>query len=164
MTTTTIALIRDRASALITALTPTLLSGDRFQESRHEYGGDIRAWARAHVPGCLRRHSVRVLESFGTLPEVSNVNDEQVRRTLETVVCYGQTHRYGDQAALDRDDVIDSDWKQIDKAIGMYSRANFSAGSAYDCCWVDGEREIERDDGVDFLVLRNTYLFYQDRS
>ena len=162
-TTTTVAQIRDRASDLITALTPTVMSNDRFLESRHEYKGDIRVWARANPHACRRRFSVRAVP-LETVPEVSNVTTEQVRSTFETVVCYAQDHRDGEQGALDRDDVIDSDFRQIDKVIGLYSRANFPAGSAYDACWTGREFEIERDEGVDFLVLRNTYMFYQDRS
>jgi hypothetical protein len=166
MSTTTLALIRDRASDLIAALTPVYLAGDLFIESRHEYKGDIRAWGRANAAGCLRRFSVREFTEGGSLPPTSsNVNDEQILRTLEYVVCYPQTHRFGEQAALDRDDVIDSDYLAIEKAIGLYSRANFPSGSAYDCCWAESEgKTIERDDGVDFLVTRITYRFFQRRS
>jgi hypothetical protein len=162
MATTTVALVRDRIAALITAMTPTSLASDTFRNYRYESDGEIRPWALGN-PGCLRRFSVRQVPG-DRVPLVSNVNQEQVRITIEIVVCYPQSHRYGDTAALGRDDVIRADSLQIDKATGMYGRANFASGSAYDACWVDGEVDVEQDEGVDFLVLKHTYLIYQSRS
>lgn len=167
MATTTPALIRDRASEVIKALAPPAIAGSRFREDRAEYGGDFRAWARGAGGAAFRRYQVRDIGYVG-LPAISNMDNEELRCKLEVVVAYPQDHRAGAAAAYDRDALIDQDWDAINFAIGWCGRGNFPAGSAYDACWMPGTddetKSIERDEGVDFLVLTLTYSYHRARS
>ena len=163
MATTTPAAIRDRALTVIEALVPGSLSADRFRRYRNEDDGDFRAWAESNPAGCLRRVQVRTTGATET-PPVSNFDHEEHQVTLEVTVAYPQTHRYGEDAALDRDDVIDQDAFQIDKAIGMQGGANFTPATSADACWIGGSpRDIERGEGVDFLVLVMVFIYKRTR-
>lgn len=163
MATTTPAAIRDRAITVIEALTPGTLSADRFRKYRNEGDGDFRAWTETNPAGCLRRVQVRTTGATET-PPVSNFDFEEHQVTLTVTVAYPQTARFGADQSLDRDDVIDQDAFQIDKAIGMQGGANFTPATNADACWIAGSpREIERGDGVDFLVLVFVYIYKRTR-
>jgi hypothetical protein len=163
MATTTPALIRDRVSAVIKALVPIAHAGDGFVEDRAQYAGDYREFAKALGPGVFRRFQARDAGIIG-LPEVSDMVTEELQVTIEVLVGYGQDHRAGGDAFL-RDRLIHDDWQQINFAVGWCGRSNFPAGSAYDCCWRGGNpKRIERVDGLDVLVIENTYSFHQARS
>ena len=166
MSTTTGTLIRDRASAVIKALVPQSLSGDRFVEHRAELDGDFREYVKGHPDSAWRRYQVRD-EGTSTIPEVSNTDVEETMLDLEVVVAYRQDHRAGGGAAYRRDAVIDEDYRKINFAIGWCGRSNFPAGSAYDACWRGGEpKQIERDDenGIDFLVMTLRYSYQLART
>jgi len=159
---TTAAAIRDRISALITALTPTSLSSDAFRETRNEYGADFRRWAMANKEGALRRFQVRNKgdDETGT---VTNTTEAFQRVTYEVAVAYPQTHRYGDQAALDRDDVIEQDSLKIQQAIGQVGYGNFT-GANPNAFWdKEGPQDVktERLDGVDFLAITISYRYWR---
>lgn len=163
MATTTPAAIRDRAITVIEALTPGSLSNDKFRRYRNEGDGDFRAWAEANPSGCLRRFQVRTTGATET-PPVSNFDHEEHQVTLGVTVAYPQTARFGADQALDRDDVIDQDAFQIDKAIGMQGGANFTPATSADACWISGSpAEIERGETVDFLVLVFVYIYKRAR-
>jgi hypothetical protein len=82
---------------------------------------------------------------------VSNTTEERVKLRLRISIAYPQSHRYGGQNALDRDDVINQDWLKINAAIGIYGRANFSGGN--DCTPLGAIKTREQGIKVDFLVV-----------
>lgn len=158
-TATTAESIRDRALDVIEDLIPEILAGDRFIRYRNESGADFRAHARANPQNMWRRVQVRH-DGSGVPPPVSNTDVTEQRIQLEVIVAYQQHHRAGPDNALDRDDVMDIDRHQIEDAVGMHGRQNFSPPYP-DACWVmDGSTsEVERDEGVDFVVIKQTMIF-----
>src|SRR5574343_691105 len=113
MGTTTPALIRDRLSTIIQALTPGTLAGTKFLESRDEYGGDFKAWASGHADAALRRFPVR-WTGRDEAAAISGIDVEQRRVEFELRVAYPQSHRYGQSGGRSRDDVMAEDFNQID--------------------------------------------------
>lgn len=157
---TTQAAIRDRAKALIEALTPSALTADRFRSSRNEGAASFEDWAEANPTAALRRFQVR---SDGTEdpPEVSNADVDLRHATLVIQVAYPHTARYGADQALDRDDVIDLDWGRINGVIGIYGGANFPNEAAYACTPLGCEREIDRGTAVDILTIRMRFSHWR---
>lgn len=163
MATTTPAAIRDRAIAVVKALTPTSLSGDEYIPYRNEGDGDFRAWAETNPPACFRRFQIRTTGGTET-PPVSNFDFEEHQVTLQVICAYPQTARYGEDQSLDRDDVMDEDAFQIDKALGMQGGDNFTPATSADACWIGGSpRDREVGDGVDFLILTFVYIYKRTR-
>jgi len=166
---TTPAAIRDRIIDVISGLTPTTVSGDLFRPFRNERDGAFQRWTLANAAACRRRFQVRRIGGTDSA-EISNSDFEELRCTFRIMVAYPQTHRDGEDAALDRDDAIDADMKQIDQAIGMNGRANL-APPYPDACWreegngetsgiVDETIELE---GVDIAVMFVSYSYRCDR-
>ena len=160
--TTTPSAIRDRAITVVAALTPASDSGVGFRAYRNEGGADFQAWAEANPASCRRRFQIRTTGGTST-PLVSNTDEEEHQVTLTVLVAYPTTGRDGAAQALDRDDVMDADEFQIDVALGMLGRANFS-GSYPDACWIEGA-PMDRIDGasVTFIELRYTYIYRRVR-
>lgn len=161
MATATPETIRNRIAALLEALTPTSLSGDKFRQSRDEAGADFVAWAEKNPGGCFRRFQVRA-SRLALMPQVSNVDLAQLEEEFAIRVAYPQTHRFGGAAGRDRDDVIAEDLRKLNYTIGIYGRANFS--STHDCTplGMPDDAEIEYGTGVDFLVVRARFLYTLD--
>ena len=156
---TTIARIRDRIVMVISALTPTSLSGDKFRAYRNEGNGDFIEWVTANPQASLRRFQVRQL-SFPTEPDISNTDMERVQVILGLVVAYPQSHRYGAQNALDRDDVMTEDLKQIEYALGPAGASNFqlqNPNATFVGRTVDQIREGAP--GVDAIQMAITFEF-----
>ncbi len=156
---TTPAAIRDRIYSIVEGLTPTSSSGDAFLRHRNELGADFHAWAEANPAACRRRFQVR---QDGDIPsaDVSNSDHEQQIVTYHILVAYPQTHRDGPDNAMDRDDAMEADRKQIETAIGMRGRSNL-APPYPDACWRSQTVKIddERGAGVDFIDLTISYMF-----
>ena len=150
MALATVAAIRDRCYDLIEAIVPTSLSGDEFRRWRNEGDADFTEAADADPAGAFRRFQIRQV-NLDEPPLVSNVLEERVQLELECRVAYPQTHRYGADNAMDRDDVRNEDWKAINYRIGLYGRANFS--STHDCTPIGASMELEIGEGVDFMVV-----------
>lgn len=165
MATTTPAAIRDRAITVIEALTPGSDSAVRFRAYRNEGGADFQEWAEANPAGCRRRFQVRT--SGGTLtPPVSDTLVEEHQVTLTILVAYPQTSRDGRDAALDRDDTLDVDAFQIDKALGMLGGANFT-GSYPNALWREDGSGIQPrivGTGVDFSEILLVFRYYRSRA
>jgi len=165
MATATAAAIRDRAIAVIKSLDPTVVSGDRFIPHRNEWGANFRDWALKNPASCVRRYQVRTTGADRPI----EVTDEQLEThylELEVVVAYPQTHRWGADAALDRDDVMEADRFLIDDVIGVRGSANFSYPYP-DATWrgqLDVDVAYERADGVDFLVIKQLMSYLRDVS
>jgi hypothetical protein len=151
--------IRDRIYTLIEALTPASLSADKFRRYRNELGADFEEWAEANVPGAFRRFQVR--EVSVTPPDVSNTTWEAVDVTFRIAIAYPQTNRYGAANAMDRDDVRNQDWLKINKAIGVYGRANFttSTDGSYDATPLGAEDSRESGGEIDYLVVTARFRF-----
>jgi hypothetical protein len=160
MATATLEAIRDRLYSLVEAIAPTTHSDVKFRRHRAERDGNLMDWAEKTPAACLRRFSARHTGS-DEIPLVSNTTTETLRTVAELRVAYPQNHRYGAANALDRDDVIEADWGKINRAVGIYSRSNFTTSSdgSYDCTPLGGEKEVERSAGVDYLVVRLTYEY-----
>lgn len=159
MSLATGATIRDRIRDLISYTDPLSLTVTRFRDSRNELKGDFRTDCEANPAGCFRRYQVRNVGDDPD-PAVSNCDYEQRELTVEVVIAYPQTNRAGSDNAMDRDDVIEEDWDEINFQIGLCGRANF--GSTNDCTPMghNNTKTVERgDSGVDFLVVRFSYTY-----
>lgn len=159
---TTPSAIRDRAIAVIEALTATSDPGVKFRAYRNEGTADFQDWAEKNPAACRRRFQVRTTGGTFT-PPISNTDEEEHQVTLSVLVAYPQTGRDGIKQALDRDDTLDEDAFQIDAAIGMLGRANFSTPYP-DACWIEGT-PIARIVGVavDFVEFVLTYIYRRTR-
>ncbi len=151
--------IRDRIIALIAALTPTSLTGNKFRVSRDEGAADFRTFCESTPAGCLRRFQV---DDDGTdePPESNPVDYTLQRATFVIQVAYPNTHRYGGNAGRDRKDVIDEDWRKINFAIGVCGRGNFTG--SYDCTPMGARKEVDKGDAVTYLVVTAEYTYYLD--
>lgn len=162
MATSTPAAIRDRALTVIESLTPASDAGVKFLRSQSLGVGAFMEWAEANPSACRRRIQIRTEGSTET-PAVSNHDVEEHQVTLTVLVAYPQTQRDGRAAALDRDDTLDEDAFQIDKAIGMLGKANFTPPYA-DATWISGSPPARIEgNGVDFLELRYVYIYKRTR-
>lgn len=161
-TTTTAESIRDRIIEVIASLTPTMLVGDRFIEFRNEGEGDFVGWAETYVAGCLRRFQVR--DTGDDAPaEVTDGVTELRMVTFEILVAYPQSSRFGQDEALERDDVIAEDLDQIEHAIGEFGRGRFVAPHP-EAAWVDGSAITTTGNGVDMLVIQQTMVFWRSMA
>lgn len=154
----TAAAIRDRITALIASLTPQADERTPFRAHRNEGRADFTAWAEANAAGAHRRFQVR---NDGTEepPEVSNTDVDMRHITFVVRIAYPQTGRWGKDGALDRDDVIDLDWGQLERVVGIYSRSNY--GDSADCTPLGATRETEVGESVDFLIVRARFSYYR---
>lgn len=162
MATTTAPAICDRAITVIGAIVPTSLSsgpGNRFLAYRNEGDADFETWATANPAGAFRRFQVRAVGSDRPV-EVSNTDVESHYVELIVTVAYPQNARAGKQWALDRDRIMDEDRHAIEGAIGLRGGANF-AGANPSATWIDGSVERQSVGAVDFLIIRQTMLFYR---
>lgn len=154
----TAAAIRDRITTVISAIVPTFDERTQFRPSQNVARADFTAWAEQNAAGCLRRFQVRD-DGTEEPPEVSNTDIDLRHITYVIRIAYPQTQRYGKDAALDRDDVIDQDWGKLNRALGIYGRANFTG--SYDCTPLGATRETEIGDTVDILVVRARFSYYR---
>ncbi len=158
---TTASAIRDRVITLLEALTPNSLSHDKFRKYRNEGKADFESWVATSPQGGFRRFQVRDTgQDYVT--EVSNTDQDERRLTLEIRIAYPQTARTGRDQALDRDDVADEDFHQIDYKIGIYGRANFTVALECDACPMGLEKTRAPGDGVDVMTM--TCRFTYQRS
>lgn len=154
----TAAAIRDRVRTLIEALLPTQLSADKLRSSRNEAGADFQDWAEKNPTSALRRFQARD-DGEEDPPEVSNTDIDLRHFSIVVLVAYPQNARYGADQAMDRDDAMDTDWGLINRAIGIYGRANFSG--SYDCTPLGAVKTRIRGAGVDFLEIRARFSYYR---
>lgn len=152
------AAIRDRARALIEALTPSSLTGDRFRSHRNEAGADFQTWAEANPAAALRRFQAR-FDGSEDRPEVSNTDVDLRHATMVILIAYPHTARYGADQAMDRDDVIDLDWGLINGKVGIYARAQYSG--THDATPLGAEKSIIRGASCDFLEVRARYSHFR---
>lgn len=148
--------IRDRLYTLLEALTPATDSTVKFRRYRNEWGADFVEAAEKNPAACLRRFQVRQVGG-NEMPETSSTIEERIRLILEIRIAYPQSHRYGNQNAMDRDDVIRQDMLKLNASVGLYGRGNFSG--SHDCTPLGATPERETATGVDFLVVTAEYEY-----
>ena len=153
--------IRDRNLDIIEAVDPVSLTSTRFRRYRNEGKGDFRTVMESQPAASLRRFQARNIGNDEP-PAVSNMSFEERRLSLEIVIAYPQDHHAGPANALDRDDMIEQDWVEIDTNIGITGRGNF--GSTYDCTPIGCTKEIERGEVCDFLVIRAEFIYQRALS
>lgn len=153
--------IRARIATVITALTPTSLTGDKFRESRYESGDEFVSDCEANPAGAVRRFHV-IETGEDEPPETSSVTEEERRSTFVVTVAYPKTARYGADQSVDRYEVMRQDQRIIERAIGMHGKANFTSPHP-DATWlIDGsgtDRLTGDDQACDYLVITQRMLF-----
>lgn len=159
---TTAESIRDRAIAVIGALVPHHLFGQRYLKHRNERDGNFVTWASANPASALRRFQVRTQDDEG--PSVSNTDYEERRVKMTITIAYPTNARTGPDQALDRDDIIDEDFKQLDAALGLTGRANFSPPNPDAMPLGFSPKSIVRGDAVDFLVIEELFTYQRINS
>lgn len=160
MSTTTAEAIRDRILDVLEALVPRVLAGDRFIRYRNEHDGDFVAWAETYPTAALRR--VQVRDTGDDEPPIVTGGDVELRRiTIEIMVAYPQTARAGNANALGRDDVASSDQDLIEHAVGEWGAGRFVAPHP-EASWERGDATVAvGNNGVDFLIIRQSMLFWR---
>lgn len=156
---TTAAAIRDRIIALIEALIPRELAGDRFVVFRDDDDADFQPWCEANPQAAFRRFQVRDLAPDRPA-QVSNMDVEERMVTFTIAIAYPQTARAGRLGARDRDRIRTADRHQIETAIGMRGAANFQPPNP-EAGWIssDAEDEPVLGKGVDFQMITQTMRF-----
>lgn len=154
---TTAGAIRDRIVTVIESLAAVQLATP-FRRYLNEGSGNFVAWAESEPASAFRRFQVRHTGAVAT-PVVSNTDFEELIATFVVIVAYPQTARTGRHQALDRDDLMDRDFVQIDNAIGMNGRANLAPPNP-DACWRAGVRAPRTvGSACDFLELTESYSY-----
>jgi hypothetical protein len=152
--------IRDWIVTLISQVAPVILPGTGFVPYRNEGDGDFVAWCEANPTSSLRRYQVRDT-GVDVPPDVSNLDVEWRTVTFSILVAYPQSHRYGAQNALDRDDAMSTDQINIESAVGLRGYANFT-GANPNASWMLDGYSVERRIGgaCDFLIITQTMGYY----
>jgi hypothetical protein len=154
---TTFATIRDAQVALIEALTPTSMAGQKFR--RHREAVDFMAWVEANPKSVHRKFEIRRNWDDDQRP-TSDGSLEGVSHSMELRVAYsGDLGLYGSKNEGDVDRVIDEDRRAIDEAIGINGGHNFVA-SQHDSRYVAHEVGVV---GAS-RVLSITFSLLYDRS
>lgn len=160
MATTTFEAIRDLQKQAIEALTPATHASVTFLAARDER--DFREWASANPAAAFRRFTI--VNAFDyQAPEVDNHDVVFERMAEQVVVAYPSAGgRYGAENRRDLHDLIDADWRQIDRAIGPYGQ---NLGN-----WVDGQSlcvrtsvDVLEDEDMFFMLLTYEVGFYRAR-
>lgn len=150
--------IRDRVYTLIEGITPASLAADKFRRYRNEGDANFVEWTETQPAGAFRRFQVRD-SGEDEIPEVSNTDFDDRRLTLNITIAYPQNARAGANQAMDRDDVMDSDYRKIDYLIGIYGRANFS--STHDCTPLGTTKARESGENCDYLIITAQYRYFR---
>jgi hypothetical protein len=148
--------IRDRVIALVEGITPTSLAGDKFRRYRNEGAADFDEAMENKPAAAFRRFQVRQVGDEEN-PDVSNAQFEAVVVSYEFRMAYPQNHRYGAANGMDRDDVINQDWLQFNRAIGIYGRGNFTG--SHDCTPLGAVKTRESGNAVDYLVVTARFRY-----
>jgi len=156
---TTDDLIRDRIITVISGLTPTSISRDKFVAYRNEGGADFLKWADQTGDGALRRFQVRD-DGSRPSPAVSNGDLEEQLVVFTIYVAYPKDSRAGHKNALDRDRMMSEDEYRILYNIGYSGASNFT--SPYpDASWREGSVDRIQSAACDFIRIRQTMGYYR---
>lgn len=159
--TATQATIRDRIYDLLEAFDPTTESRTHLRRSQNQDAGDFVAECEAHPAGCLRRFQVE--DSADTGAEYSNT-DADMRHTIMTIrVAYPHSQRFGQGGSMSRRAVMEQDFGEIEKFVGIYGRGWFF--STHDCTplgVLEPQFEVERNATFDMLVIRARFSYWRE--
>lgn len=148
----------ERVLDIIEALTPTASPGaGRFRRYRGEGDGDFVAWCEANPESAFRRVAARHSGSVG-VPEVSNGDFEERETTITVLIAYANDSRAGRDQTRARDQLIALDLDQLERAIGLYSRANFTPPNP-DAYFRDWSSARIAQNACTFLSVEVTYAF-----
>lgn len=162
MTLSTAAAIRDRIATLTEAITPAVLPADLFLRHRDE--GSFAEWVIVNPAASLRRFQVRAV---GGRDEVimSTGAYESLRRDFVVSVAYPVDNRarsaYEGGAVSSTDDLIESDFKQLEQTIGQFGN---SVGNYQDIATVAATFEDYDVDGAPVRVATKTLTIEFTRS
>lgn len=162
MTVSTAAAIRDRIATLIEAIAPTVLASDLFLRHRDE--GAFDEWVATNPAASLRRFQVRAVTGRDEVI-MSTGAYESLRRDFVVSVAYPLDNRarasYEGGALASVDDLIESDFKQLEQSIGQYGN---SIGTYQDIATVAATREDYDPDGAPVRIARKTLTIEFTRS
>jgi len=152
--------IRGLLITAVQALTPSVLAETRFRV--HREAEAFEDWCTRNGTAALRRLSIRDTGE-NVFPIVTDTVVEERVVIFEIQVAYPDNSRYGADEGRDRDDVMRSDFYQIEGVIGLRGYATY-AGSA---TWLQEQSSpayTRVTDGLAFQVFRNAYLFNRSMS
>ena len=153
MATTTFAAVRAEQVALIEALTPTSLSGDKFSLDQGEQ--DFREWVDESKRASFRRFAIVDLHEYDPV-DISDLSTEFLHGRQEIVIAYPDDYRYGPDGNRSRGDVMREDLHQIQTSVGPRGYLNLTNSTI-----TEPEDEIEELDGVMLLVIKQRVHFYR---
>ncbi len=151
--------IVERVLDIIEALTPDTIPGSRFRRYRGEGDGDFVTWCEASPESAFRRVQARHNGSV-RVPDVSNGDFEERETTITVLIAYPNDGRAGKNQTRSRDQLIGLDLDQLERAIGLYSRANFTPPNP-DAFFRDWSSARIAQDACTFLSVEVTYAFYR---
>lgn len=155
---TTADALTERVLDIIEALVPAQSPGaGRFRRYRGEGDGDFIPWCEANPESAFRRVQARHAGVVG-VPEVSNGDFEERTTTITVIIAYPNDARAGKDQTRSRDALIGIDLDQLEKAIGLYSRANFTAPHP-DACFRDWSSLRLAQTACTYLTVDVTYAF-----
>lgn len=168
MATTTAALIRDRAIAVIAGLFPRSLIGNPFLAFENDDDGDFEAWCETRPESALRVFQVRTTTVDGIVL-VSNFDIEEHYLQLAITIAYPKTAFAGVRASLSRDDVIDQDRHDVEGLVGLRGAATFTPATGADATFrgdVDPTKpRVNRTKtGCDYIELVQLWSFYRSMT
>lgn len=156
---TTSAQVRDVMRRTVRALTPAILAHVKFKA--HDERVDFRTHALQNPKAAFRVFSIR--DSGAVVgPVVSNTAREWIETVFEVVVAYPRDHSYGPQLAMDLDDVIESDLRQIEHSIGTNGYQQLELSTGGDAQSITGSTTREQALAVVFGVLTLNVGFWRE--
>ena len=156
---TTETAVRDRMITVIAALIPSTLPKDRFVEFRNDGDGVFSDWCENSPDGAFRRFQVITLGDTKP-PIISNSDAELVEVNFLVSVAYPHNHRAGPGNAKARHSLMEQDRLQIERAIGMLGRANFTDPFP-DACWLASNPVRATGETCDYLVITQTMQLWR---
>ena len=147
----------ERVLDIIEAIVPAQSPGaGKFRRYRGEGDGAFIPWAEANPESAFRRVDAQDVGGFGV---PVGVNDYEEREQKITVtVAYPNNARAGTDQTRARNALIGSDLDQLEKAIGLYSRANFSAPNP-EACFRGWDSQRVAQAACTYLVVDVIYAF-----
>lgn len=120
---TTLATVRDQMTTLVEGLAPALKSAQPFR--RHRDVQPFDEWVEAHPEACFRRFEILSELDLAEAPPSDGLI-EQTEATLTLRVAYPVSPGlYGPENERDFEDYIESDFAQLDEAIGKHGHPSY---------------------------------------
>ena len=128
MSTTTFTAIRAQQVSVLRALLPSTREGERFEMAPTEELLEVYAAREESMAAVFRQFQIR--DNHDTEPVVyCDLQTIRVAHTMNLDIAYPKLWaKYGRDNVVSMDDVVRSDFHQIDRAIGLTGNANWLAG------------------------------------